>query len=101
MPPARFENATNSLARSRVLRSSLLNSTPEFSPFAMISSNSVRVVMRQKPYFERRISKAALPPSRISSTNSRTGLGSIEAICFGTIRAWPSLASHVAARGRG
>ena len=60
----------------------------------MISSNSVRVVMPQNPYLERRISNAALPPSRISSTSSRTGLESMEAICFGAMRAWalPGLA---------
>jgi len=79
MPPARFEKATRSFASSWVDKSSLLNSRPEFSPFARISINSLRVIMPQNPYLEH-ISKASLPHSRISSTRSRTGPESIEAI---------------------
>src|ERR1017187_4021619 len=88
-----FENLFNQLADGlRVDRSHMLRWN--------LQIGSVCVVILQNPYLERRISKASFPPSRISSTSSRTGFESIDPICSGAIFAWPSFPSPEAANPR-
>ena len=69
-------------ARRRLRWLSLLDSILEFSPFAMTSSNSVRVIMTRIPNLHWCHPNCALWPPTDHSTCSQTGLEPMEAMCL-------------------
>ena len=95
-PPSRFNRADISLVT--VVRMAVV--PLELDPRVLLTGDEFEqspfLFIGQNPYFRRRVSKASRPPSRISSTSSRTIRESIDPACPGATRARPPSASPAA-----